>query len=75
MEERKALALINSIIDTHVEMLGGENTEAARLARESLANARQDLVLLVEQVIAECRDEVGVDEALAEAEEITRDAH
>lgn len=70
MNTEKALALVNSILDTHIQALNGE-THPDRV-REALENARQDILLHVEQVLAECRAEASVDDALDDAEEITR---
>lgn len=77
MEKRHALNMIDSIINTQVDALAadtGIDPEVARLAREALRNARMDVRLLLEQALTECRDEVDVDDAIDEAETLTRDA-
>lgn len=74
MEASRAHALVNSILDTHISAVRGKDSAEALI--QALENARQDLQLMVEQVIDECCNsrDVNVETALDEAEEITRGA-
>lgn len=69
MDKATAISLLNSILTTHIKAVGETSDPGA--VREALENARQDLELHVTQVIDECLME-SVDQALAQAEEITR---
>lgn len=71
MRLEEAKEAVNTLIDTHVELAGGErDVEALSTA---LQNARQDLLLLVEEIIKQCHYGINLDGALADAEQITRE--
>lgn len=69
MTKEQALALLNSILDTHIKAVGEVSDPGE--ARTALENARQDLELHVSAVVDECLQQ-SLDDAIAEAEEITR---
>lgn len=66
MRLEQAKEAVNTILNTHVEMVDGANVEVFQ-------NARQDLLLLVEEIVKECQYGVNLDVALNDAEEITRE--
>lgn len=69
MTKDEALALLNSILDTHIKAVGEVSDPGE--ARTVLENARQDLELHLAAVVDECMQQ-SLDDALAQAEEITR---
>lgn len=61
----QAQGLVNSLIDTHVEMVDGAN-------REALDNVRQDLLLLVADIVKQCKEGVDLDKAFQDVQDVTR---
>jgi len=66
---RNAADMVRTILRTHIDAVRG--SDSPERAVEALTNAENDLILLVEDILGQ-RSE-AVDEAIANAEEITRD--
>lgn len=73
MRLHEAQESVNALIDTHVALLEGADEQVLEKAREALQNARQDLLLLVEEIVKQCLMGINLDGALTDAEEITRE--
>jgi len=67
MRQDRAQHTVDTIIDTHVEQLGGTG-DPSRVA-QALRNAKSDLHLLIEQIFDECGFEAAADQAI----ELTRE--
>lgn len=74
MKKRHAEDMVRSIIRTHVNDLRNGRDIDAVTAAQALTNAESDLVLLVHDIVDQCLNGVDLDEAIDEAEEITRGA-
>lgn len=72
MKKRHAQELARSIIKTHVDALREGREVNAATAAQALINAESDILLLITDIVNQCVNGVDIDEAIDEAEEITR---
>src|SRR5688500_4180377 len=64
--------MVRTILRTHIDAVRG--SDSPERAVEALTNAENDLILLVEDILGQRSESVDVDDAIADAEEITRGA-
>lgn len=75
MEINKAKKLVRTILSVHVEALRQQAPDkimTAEMVKTALEYAEQDLVILIETVVKECRDEIQAEQAAAEYAEEQR---